>query len=88
GKYPLPPVISAHNNFWIWGCDYLNEEIKNVIIIGGNEEDHLDSCEEAETVLVHKVKYAMPYENNLPIFICRNLIRDIQQIWKNSRHFE
>jgi hypothetical protein len=87
-KYPLPPVISAHNNFWIWGCDYLNEEIKNVIIIGGNVEDHLVSFEEAETVFVHKVKYAMPYENNLPIFICRNLIKDVQQIWESSRHFE
>ncbi|UCH66722.1 MAG: glycosyltransferase family 39 protein [Ignavibacterium sp.] len=87
-KYPLPPVISAHNNFWIWGWDYLNEEIKNVIIIGGNIEDHLESCEEAEMVLVHKVEYVMPYENNLPIFLCRNLIRDFQQIWENTKHFE
>ncbi len=87
-KYPLPRVISAHNNYWIWGWDYLNEEIKNVIIIGGNREDHLDSFEEVEKVLIHKVKYSMPYENNLPIFICRKLKRDVRQIWESSRHFE
>jgi 4-amino-4-deoxy-L-arabinose transferase-like glycosyltransferase len=87
-KYPLPGVISAHNNYWIWGWDYLNEEIKNVIIVGGNREDHLNSFEEVEKVLVHKVKYAMPYENNLPIFVCRNLIKDYQQIWESSKHFE
>jgi 4-amino-4-deoxy-L-arabinose transferase-like glycosyltransferase len=87
-KYPLPRVISAHNNYWIWGWNYLNEDIKNVIIIGGNIEDHLVSFEEVEQVLIHKVKYAMPYENNLPIYIGRNLIKDTRQIWESSKHFE
>ena len=87
-KYALPEVISTHNNFWIWGWDYLNEDIKNVIIIGGNREDHLSSFEEVDQVLIHKVKYAMPYENNLPIFLCRNLKRDVRQIWENNKHFE
>ena len=87
-KYDLPKVLSAHNNFWIWGWDYLNEEIKNVIIIGGNREDHLNSFEEVEQVLTHNTKYAMPYENNLPIFICRNLKRDFRMIWESNKHFE
>ena len=87
-KFPLLRVISAHNNYWIWGWDYYNEEITTVIIVGGNREDHLNSFEEVEKVLVHKIKYAMPYENNLPIFVCRNLIRDYQQIWESSKHFE
>ncbi|MEJ2196801.1 MAG: hypothetical protein P8X73_18350, partial [Ignavibacteriaceae bacterium] len=87
-KYALPKVLSAHNNFWIWGWDYLNEDIKNVIIIGGNREDHLVSFEEVEQVLTHNTKYAMPYENNLPIFICTNLKRDIRKIWESNKHFE
>jgi Dolichyl-phosphate-mannose-protein mannosyltransferase len=87
-KYALPKVLSAHNNFWIWGLDYLNVDIKNVIIIGGNREDHLVSFEEVEKVLTHNTKYAMPYENNLPIFICTNLKRDIRKIWESNKHFE
>jgi len=87
-KYSLPSVISAHNNFWIWGWNYLDEEIINVIVVGGNIEDHLVSFEDVEQVLVHKVKYAMPYENNLHIFIGRNLIKDVHQIWESNKHFE
>jgi len=87
-KYSLPSVISAHNNFWIWGWNYLDEEIINVIVVGGNIEDHLVSFEVVEQVLVHKVKYAMPYENNLHIFIGRNLIKDVYQIWESNKHFE
>jgi 4-amino-4-deoxy-L-arabinose transferase-like glycosyltransferase len=86
-KYPLPPVISVHNNFWIWGWDYLNEEIKNVIIIGGREEDHLISCGFLEVKAIHKVKYVMPYENNLPIFLCKDIFRDLNEIWNESKNY-
>jgi hypothetical protein len=86
-KYLLPPVISVHNNFWIWGWEYTGKEIINVIIIGGREEDHLESCSEVEVVAIHETKYVMPYENNLPIFICRKLKEDFHQIWERNKNF-
>lgn len=85
-KYDLPRVISAHNNYWIWG--YGNDEIETVIIIGGDREDHLDSCEHVEQAAIIKCDYCMPYENNLPVFICRRLKVQISDIWSLLKHYE
>ncbi len=86
-KYILPPVISTHNNFWIWGWKYTGKEIINVIILGGRKDDHLNSCSQVRVIAIHKTKYAMPYENNLPIFLCRNLKEDFRQIWERNKNF-
>jgi hypothetical protein len=85
-KYELPDAVSPHNSFWFWADT--TKEIKNIIAIGGRLDDYLDSCAEVDSVLVHQTKYAIPYENNLTIFICRNLKRSVGEIWKNDRHFQ
>jgi len=39
--------------------------------------DHLTSLKEVEEAGMHKAKYAIPYENNLIIFIGRGLKRSL-----------
>jgi hypothetical protein len=85
-KYNLPDAVSSHNNFWLWADT--TRVLKNVIIIGGTREDHLDYCTEVDSVLVHKSKYAMPYENNLTIFICKKLKKSLTEIWQSIKHYE
>jgi hypothetical protein len=84
-RYNLPKVVSPHNNYWYWWPKNIN--ITTVIIIGGNSEDHLRSLEQVEAAGVHKTKYAMPYENNLTIFIGRGLKRSLQEIKKGNKIF-
>lgn len=84
-KYPLPPVICVHNNYWIWG--YPKSNFKTVIVIGGELEEHKGSCNRVEQAAVVKSKYAIPYENNLPIYICRDLKITLSEIWKQQKHF-
>jgi len=83
-KYLLPKVICPHNSYWYWSLDNYKQSGKNkittIIIIGGNIEDHLESLEDVEAVGVYRTKYAMPYENNLTIFIARGLKRSPEQI--------
>lgn len=84
-KYPLPPVICPHNNFWYWGHGDTTRDI--IIVIGGNKSDCLrvfSSVEEAGLIYSH---YAIPYENNLEIFICRGLRVPIEEIWNREKHF-
>jgi len=83
--YPLPQVICPHNNYWYWWDE--NTKITTAIIIGGNLEDHLESLEQVEVAGVHKTKYAMPYENNLTIFIGRDLKRSLKEIKKGNKIF-
>jgi len=58
-----------------------------LIIIGGEIEDHLTSLDEVEAVGVHKTKYAIPYENNLTIFIGRGLKRSLREIRQSDKIF-
>jgi hypothetical protein len=83
-KYNLPTAYSGHNNHYFWPPE-INPGI--VIITGGNIEDHLESFHEVKEITRAVSKYAMPYENNLPIFLCRNPRVSITNIWPSVKHF-
>ena len=84
-KYSLPKVICPHNSYWYWWPDPKN--YTTLIIIGGEIEDHLYSLKEVEALGFHKTKNAMPYENNLTIFIGRGLKRSIEEIRASDKLF-
>jgi len=84
-KYPLPKVICPHNSYWYWWPDA--EKYKTLIIIGGNVEDHLHSLREVFEAGFHSSKNAMPYENNLSIFIGRGLLRSLEEIRNSDKIF-
>ena len=85
-KYGLPKSIGPHNNYWLWGPrDYTGEL---VIVLGGNlkgKTDRFESVTIADTV---RSAYAMPYENNLAIYICRNLKMPLKELWPQLKHYE
>jgi phosphorylcholine metabolism protein LicD len=59
-----------------------------VIILGGNlkgKTDRFESVTVADTV---RSEYAMPYENNLAIYICRNLKMPLKELWPQLKHYE
>ncbi|MGB7297487.1 MAG: glycosyltransferase family 39 protein, partial [Candidatus Aminicenantales bacterium] len=85
-KYPLPRVISTHNNYWIWG--YPKEGVGPIILLRGEEEDHKKGCDEVTLAAVHTCRYCMPYENNAPIYICRGLRVPLAEIWRAEKNFE
>ncbi len=85
GKYNLPRVFSGHNNYWYWGTADTN--FSTVIVIGGSKKEHLTLCDSVKQAAVIKNKYAIPYENNLPVFICRKFKVPFNIIWKKIRFF-
>jgi hypothetical protein len=85
-KYRLPPVICPQNSYWYW-CAPDTNNIKTVIVIGGNIKDHESTCRDVKLAAVHRTKYSMPYENNLPIYICRDIYRSLKEVWQKSRFF-
>jgi hypothetical protein len=85
-KYPLPPVICRHNSYWFWGYPELSSP--TVIVLRGTEEDHRRSCDEVTLAAVHTCRYCMPYENDMPIYVCRGLRVSLAEIWKEERTFD
>jgi hypothetical protein len=83
-RYGLPRAISGHNNYYLWGP---RGDAGVVIAIGGRAEDYREvfgDVRQAGTI-VHE--YAMPYESNLPIWVCRAPKATIQEVWPRVKHF-
>ncbi len=85
-KYPLPDAISNHNSFWIWGYSKIENPV--LIIIGGEKDEHLKVFESVDQAAIHTAKYSMPYENNIPVFIAKNIKTPISEVWKKIKQFE
>ncbi|MGA7838657.1 MAG: glycosyltransferase family 39 protein [Ignavibacteriaceae bacterium] len=86
-KYDLAPAISGHNNFYLWGPVRKNAQI--VIVLGSTEKSLSSIFEEvirADTLRLSK--YAMPYENNQPVWICKQPKKSVDEIWPTLKHYE
>ena len=85
GKYGLPPAISGHNSYWLWGPG--DPPPENLIILGiPFENDGI--CETSWQAGATDCTYCMPYEDNNPIFVCQGLQVDPDAIWPEVKHFE
>jgi len=84
-KYLLPKVVCPHNSYWLWWKEAGNPT--TLIIIGGEIEDHQYSLNEVFKAGYHQTKYAMPYENNLTIFVGRGFKRSLEEIRQSDKIF-
>jgi hypothetical protein len=79
-----PPAISGHNNYWLWGPGRASRDL--LLILGGGPEDH-DECGSLVRAGTVTCGNCMPYENNQPIWICRDLKVSIEEAWKAAKSF-
>jgi hypothetical protein len=82
----LPKTIGNHNNYWIWGTRGYTGEV--MIILGGDLEDHQPNFREVKFAAVIDCQYCMPYEDNVPVFLCRDMKGNLNSIWPEEKHFE
>ena len=85
-RYHLPKAISGHNNYWLWGPGNATGEV--VIRLGGSREAMLESYREATQVGVFSDEYCMPYENNMPIYVCKGRRTPLKDDWAEFKHYE
>jgi hypothetical protein len=84
-KYPLPQVVCAHNNYWLWG--YPKEVFGTMIILRGSLDEFKKGCEEATLAGIHTCRYCMPYENDMPIYVCRGCRVTPAELRKRDKNF-
>ncbi|MDT4955715.1 MAG: hypothetical protein QOJ02_3853 [Acidobacteriota bacterium] len=83
--YHLPQAISGHQNYYLWGTKGYSGEV--TIIIGGKMEDHQKVFSQVEEAAIITSEYAMPYENNLPVYVCRAIKAPLNSIWPQVKHY-
>lgn len=81
--YGLPTAYSRHQNHWYWGPP--PQVYKNLIVIQWSLDDVRDSCTTYQA-FDHYNRFGME-EENTPIYLCRGVKFNIQQIWWHSHHW-
>ena len=84
-RYGLPHAISGHNNYWLWGPGNATGEV--VIVVGASREQlepHFEDVTQAATV---ESEYAMAFETNLPVYVCRRLKRPLAEVWPALKRY-
>ena len=81
----LPPALSGHNQYWLWGPRGYDGSL--AINIGGDADRWRRICGSVDVVDKTSDPYAMPYENNRSIFICRDLRIPVAQLWGRLKRF-
>jgi len=82
----LPPCISGHNNYWLWGPGPAGTQV--VVILGGRSVDHLKSLARVDSVAMFHAPWVMPYEDSLGVFVCRAPRQPIPELWKRAKRYE
>lgn len=85
-RYGLPKAIGSHNNYWLWGPRECTGEV--VIILGGALSDKQKLFDSVAVAGFSSAPYCMPYENNLTIYVCRNLKVPLKELWPRVKHYE
>ncbi|MEO1082694.1 MAG: glycosyltransferase family 39 protein [Acidobacteriota bacterium] len=90
-RHGLPPVLSGHNNHWLWGPKVMDEHGLTgevLVILGGRREDHERRFADVERAGETRCTYCMPYENGVPIFVARGPLGDLREAWPDVKHFD
>ena len=82
----LPRAVSGHNNFWLWGPG--NADGRVMIVIGGGEGEQHEQFESVEMIGRWNAPYAMPYEQNRVIWLCRGLKRPLSEWWAERKSYD
>ncbi len=81
-----PPVISGHNQYWVWGPR--DWDGAALIDVGGNLDADRQLCGRAVAIGTFEDPWGMPYEDGLPIVLCRNLRVSVRSLWPTLKHYD
>jgi Dolichyl-phosphate-mannose-protein mannosyltransferase len=82
----LPPVISGNNNFYLWGTHGYDGSV--VLAVNVDPTEWSKMCT-SSSVVAHfgDSPYAMPYEVNRPIVLCKGMHPPLTAQWPQFKHY-
>jgi 4-amino-4-deoxy-L-arabinose transferase-like glycosyltransferase len=83
----LPPVISGHNNYWLWGPQAATGEVM-IVINGATPQQMFESYKEVLVIGKITHPYAMPFERRATVYIARHRRQSLTEDWPDLKHFD
>ncbi len=85
-KYGLPPAISGHQNYFLWGPRHYTGEL--MIVLDDNSADERQQFTSVEDRgVVESSPWAMPWEQRQHVLICRGLHGTLRELWPKLREW-
>ncbi|MGB8839651.1 MAG: glycosyltransferase family 39 protein [Aliidongia sp.] len=82
----LPPVISGHNQYYLWGPG--DDEVGILLIVNGDQQAWRQFCTDIEIVDRFGVPFGHPMESDRPIFTCRGYNASLSKGWEKLRNYQ
>ena len=83
--YGLPPAISGHQSYFLWGPRGYTGE--SVIVMDGRRDDLERRFSSVQRAAHVDHPYSMPYEH-FDIFYCRGLRQPLSEIWPQVKNWD
>jgi hypothetical protein len=85
-RYGLPPALSGHQNYWLWGPRGFSGEC--MVIVGTRGEDLLRQYDQVTLVAEADHPYVVPAERHLPIWIVHGAkFESLQGVWPRLKNW-
>lgn len=83
--YHLPPALSGHNNYWLWGTHGYDGSI--VIDVHGDcgASEHL--FRSSVRAATFDAPWVTSFEAGIPIMLCRGMREPLAQVWPSLRDY-
>ncbi len=85
-RYGLPDAISGHNSYHVWGPGDCTGEL--IVSVGVDREDLLGMFREVRRAATVRCEYCMPDEDNLPVYVSRNPVAPMKELWPQTKHYD
>jgi hypothetical protein len=75
------PVICDHHSYALWGSHGSHNVL---IMVGAEKADYERAFRDVRRVEAVHSPYAMPYENDLPIYVAKAPLLDLKTLWRHA----
>ncbi|RPH95478.1 phospholipid carrier-dependent glycosyltransferase [candidate division KSB1 bacterium] len=82
----MPKAVCSHNSYWMWGPG--DKPGKVAVAVGLSEKTMRRFYQSVTAMDTVCSRFAMPYENNVPVFVCREPLSTLQAVWPTVKNFE
>ncbi len=85
-KYGLPPALSGHQNYYLWGSRNYTGEL--MLVIDSRPDDEREQFRTVEDLgVVDSSPWAMPWEQRQHIYLCRGLKTAMHDFWPQVKEW-
>jgi dolichyl-phosphate-mannose-protein mannosyltransferase len=85
-KLGLPPAISGHQNYFLWGPRDWTGEV--ILVLDTNDDDERQLFASVQDLgQIVSSPWAMPFERRMHIYLCRDLKVSVRELWSRVKNW-